>query len=170
MIDSTGEMIVNNDTLRYYTGYHIDFNSDFIIVPERFTVIEKLGAVNNYVIPNYACYTDNEVFQVQCYEDDNILYKVTPSSKCDYLFLNIQDKQKTYIKTYPNPAHTTWYIQNEMTGILELYSLSGKKVFSKQIQSGTEQINISQFAEGIYFYKISSENGEIMKSGKMVKQ
>ncbi|MEX2588982.1 MAG: T9SS type A sorting domain-containing protein [Chitinophagales bacterium] len=103
-----------------------------------------------------------------CYQDNMISYDYSFSNGCVYT--SISEFQKFKFKTYPNPVHTIWYIQSDCFGILELYSLSGMKILSKQIQTGTEQINVSQFAEGIYFYRISSENEEVMKSGKLVKQ
>ena len=63
------------------------------------------------------------------------------------------------IQVYPNPASTQLTIDagsnwNEVTA-LELYDLSGRKVWSELLNARTTLVNLSNFSEGIYILKLN---------------
>ena len=63
------------------------------------------------------------------------------------------------IQVYPNPASTQLTIDagsnwNEVTA-LELYDLSGRKVWSERLNARTTLVNLSNFSEGIYILKLN---------------
>jgi hypothetical protein len=63
------------------------------------------------------------------------------------------------IQVYPNPASTQLTIDagsnwNEVTAI-ELYDLSGRKVWSERLNARTTLVNLSNFSEGIYILKLN---------------
>jgi hypothetical protein len=77
---------------------------------------------------------------------------------------------------YPNPANeqlTIRYLLPESpnTSTLFLYDLSGKIVYQKELQklSGTSQIDIRHFPEGLYFYAIAG-TGTKSYTGKVAIQ
>ena len=56
---------------------------------------------------------------------------------------------------YPNPVKDNIYF-NTTSGILSIYDISGKQVFSQQFTSG--QTDLSFLKQGIYIIKIQSGN------------
>ena len=73
----------------------------------------------------------------------------------------------TNIKVYPNPA--TYYLQIEINNTavsdntsFTLFNMLGKKVYSTQINSNQQQIDVSQLARGNYSYIIGEFQGKII--------
>lgn len=73
--------------------------------------------------------------------------------------LKDQNNEADALVYYPNPAAGMVTIENlPSSGTLELVNETGQVVFRTSIQKGTEMIDVSSFASGIYFLKVSSEN------------
>jgi hypothetical protein len=68
---------------------------------------------------------------------------------------------------YPNPATNTLTINGlSTTATAEIYDLSGKLLLTKQLS--VNQIDISTLAKGLYFIKLNTEEGSVVK--KFVKE
>jgi hypothetical protein len=68
-------------------------------------------------------------------------------------------------KVYPNPCSETIWVQYNLSGnesvYCDIYSISGKKVFQKEIRTMSEnelEIDISHLSPGIYFIQLQSKN------------
>ncbi len=73
-----------------------------------------------------------------------------------------------YVKVYPNPATdliTVFTGMNEVTNF-ELFDLTGKMVMSRTVGT-TTRINIDGLDKGIYLYRLSTDDGDLLKSGKL---
>ncbi len=71
------------------------------------------------------------------------------------------------LQIYPNPASNTIYIKGiSTTGKAEIFNISGKLLLSKQLT--TNQIDISPLAKGLYFIKLSTADGSVVR--KFVKE
>jgi hypothetical protein len=46
----------------------------------------------------------------------------------------------------------------------------GEKIYSSKLHPTTTQIDLSTNADGIYLYRVLTENGDLISSGKMVIQ
>ena len=76
------------------------------------------------------------------------------------------------IKVYPNPARITFMVQlpeAEMTGKLQLFDVSGRKVLEQQLKSTLTEIGVASLANSVYFYCVHGENG-LLDRGKIVIQ
>lgn len=67
------------------------------------------------------------------------------------------------IRIYPNPAQHSLQIQNlantEVAGTIELMDQLGRAVLSKTYQNTNQvELDVSTFATGIYFLKVSNAN------------
>lgn len=94
VVDSAGKVIINSDTLRFYVARHIDFNDNFLY-PETVTIVERLGAINNFFVPYFTCYTDGDEYPLRCYHDDNFTsYQTEPITACDYIYTGLQEIEK----------------------------------------------------------------------------
>jgi hypothetical protein len=68
---------------------------------------------------------------------------------------------------YPNPVTNTLYIDGlTIIDKAEVYDLNGKLLLPKQLN--TKQIDISPLAKGIYFIKLTTEEGSVVR--KFVKE
>jgi type IX secretion system substrate protein/uncharacterized protein DUF6851 len=76
-------------------------------------------------------------------------------------------------KIYPIPFNNKLTIKTTYSGLLdvELYSLVGKLVFSKQltVNSSSVTINVPSLATGFYFAKVLNENNELVLIKKIIK-
>ena len=84
-----------------------------------------------------------------CYTNDQFYY--------ESFNVGIKDVKETQIKLYPNPVNDYLNISSsEAIKKIELYDLSSKTIFSKQIFGFTNSIdqNMNELSKGIYFMKI----------------
>ncbi len=69
-------------------------------------------------------------------------------------FVSVSEVQKTAtLEFYPNPAQESIFIDSENSEVIEIIDAQGARVLSQKLNTGRNQINISQLAAGIYFVK-----------------
>ena len=72
---------------------------------------------------------------------------------------------------YPNPGTGTLKIKTALTGNnlrLHLNDVSGREILVQTVYNG-KTVNVSGLKAGIYFYRLTAENGTVLKTGKWVK-
>jgi uncharacterized repeat protein (TIGR03803 family) len=79
------------------------------------------------------------------------------------------------IKVYPNPSNGVFTLQSSVVSrqlIVEVYNILGEKVYSDSYQpiANGYQLSLSSQPNGIYLYRIISENGNLVGEGKLVIQ
>jgi len=81
------------------------------------------------------------------------------------------------VKAYPNPSDGIFQLEItnyklESNNVVEVYNLLGEKVYSHhQITNASNcQIDLSTQPNGIYFYRITTQSGELIGEGKMIIQ
>lgn len=69
------------------------------------------------------------------------------------------------IKLYPNPTNGIVLIKNSqlINGSVKVYDLNGRSLLSKDVNNSTEEIDISNFSNGVYLFKVKVENKEFIK-------
>jgi len=78
------------------------------------------------------------------------------------------------ISVYPNPSNGLFTFQSSVeshkSSVLEVYNMLGEKVYSKQLTTDNSQftIDLSNNTSGIYLYRISSEDGTLNATGKLI--
>jgi hypothetical protein len=81
--------------------------------------------------------------------------------------------QAKIVKCYPNPAIS--FVNFELTNnnlisknyTLEVYSFTGKKMYSTTISSEKITLTLSNdFYRGIYVYQVRNKSGKILETGK----
>ena len=72
-----------------------------------------------------------------------------------------------YVSLYPNPVKDNkLYIETSNRLIVKdisLYDLSGKKVYSKELNPTETFLSLDKLAKGIYMVKLTSDSGSLMK-------
>ena len=80
-----------------------------------------------------------------------------------------EEKLAAQFSFYPNPATETLTVEiplNENIELLEITNELGQVVYSNQITSNKEIVNLSQFASGIYF--INLRNSDAILTRKLI--
>lgn len=119
----------------------------------------------NYV--NWGCFGDGLI----CFTDNS----TTTFGNCEYqsCALPVEETQNNYGSVYPNPSNDRLKIalnKNYIHLHMELFTLPGKKIFSKDIfdESHDIEINTSAFTNG--FYLLSLKEGDSEKIFKVIIQ
>jgi hypothetical protein len=74
---------------------------------------------------------------------------------------------------YPNPNNGRFFINIKsynIGSVLEIYSMQGEKIMDSKINSVVEPVDMEQEPSGIYLYRIVSETGNLVNSGKFILQ
>ena len=82
-----------------------------------------------------------------------------------------ENKAEETFALYPNPATSTLSIKTALTGKnlqLHINDVSGREILSQAVYNG-KTVNVSGLKPGIYFYRLTSKNGTVIKTGKWVK-
>ncbi len=73
---------------------------------------------------------------------------------------------KNQIKIYPNPTNSILIIESSVDiNYIKIYDLLGRLVYESKFK---QEIDISNFDEGIYLLKLYSKEGEILKTEKII--
>jgi hypothetical protein len=67
-------------------------------------------------------------------------------------------EQFSNVNVYPNPAYNTLFISDAQNSTITVFDLYGKLVYSKEIMSNLEQINITELSSGMYIIRLINEN------------
>ena len=79
-------------------------------------------------------------------------------------------KQQKTAKVYPNPFNGKLNIETSLKDLkFDLFSLTGNKLFTNEIQAGKTTVDTKNLSNGFYFYIISDDN-RIIQSGKLIKK
>ena len=87
--------------------------------------------------------------------------------KCSWVSMNITSigeiNSEDYVNIYPNPARNILNITSER----EIRSVSmvnhlGQFIFTGQVEGNTFQLNISAQANGVYFLRIETSDGNLI--------
>lgn len=75
------------------------------------------------------------------------------------------------VKVFPNPANdfVTFQIDGLENGNVVISSITGQEVVNTSL-NGVTKVDVSALNNGVYIYKISNSNGELVKTSKLVIQ
>jgi len=105
----------------------------------------------------------------------NILTQGFQQSK--YTIVNISeiDDSDYQITVYPNPSNdliNIEYKKEHIDIIIELFDVQGRKLVSKEMRKNEtkKQINLNSFSIANYFLRISTKDGKLLKTFKIIKR
>ncbi len=107
---------------------------------------------------------DNVGQLLECYQNDSI-----PGGGSFTGVNETLNFKEANIKIYPNPAHTTLYIQTDLNNLktYRIYSLHGQLLEESKFE---KQVSIQHLPPGFYFLQLMGENGKMELTRKFVKQ
>jgi hypothetical protein len=73
------------------------------------------------------------------------------------------------VQVYPNPASTA--VNFSITGMyntatLSVFDITGQKISSSEVHDGVNTVSTQALSNGIYFYQLYTNNGNLIKTGK----
>ena len=106
--------------------------------------------------------------------------KVSSGDSCYYYYhtvlgVNNIASNKSNISVYPNPSNGVFTMQVKSqelrTNSVEVYNVLGEKVYSQlNIQNQTFNIDLPSQPNGVYFYRVIANSGELIGEGRLVIQ
>ena len=148
--------------------------------PSTYTYYEKIGYSHKYFIlqiSNWAS-TGEEITSLRCYHDNDINYTgawwQSLNLPCDYSGYSGTNVVKSMEPSfYPNPIKDEIFIDFHSIGnpescIASIFYISGKLVFSKQVEITDCKIDISTLSSGVYFLTLNNGTINLLNS-KIVK-
>ncbi len=78
---------------------------------------------------------------------------------------SISTNENNFIKIFPNPSSDFFTISFDASFSnqkLDIYSISGQKMYSKILSSNLESIDITNFSKGIYFIKVGLHSEKLI--------
>lgn len=105
---------------------------------------------------------------------NNVGYAIGDSGtilKINTLSIN-KNNFNNYINIFPNPSNGLFTLEFNTTTLLkneiEIYNINSQKIYSASTNGNTYNIDITDYAKGLYFVIITNENGK--KTGKVMVQ
>ncbi|MAB58309.1 MAG: lipase [Aequorivita sp.] len=87
--------------------------------------------------------------------------KVLSSFECE-LVLGVAENTVD-ISLYPNPTQDFVYINVSKVTYYEVYSALGQRLLSGKLTQGEKQIDFSNFAQGLYYVRVSNETMKVIR-------
>jgi hypothetical protein len=82
---------------------------------------------------------------------------------------SLEEEVAVDIMVYPNPADETLNVKTEKAYLMHLMDITGRAVLSVQLYPGINSFNISKLPAGLYFLKLTDENGVVSTVKVLVK-
>ena len=167
-VDSTGTMVVNDRTLRYYYFDIPDSICGGSYLSYSDKVVEDIGLLSNNLIPAWSCFTDRYYYQFQCYYNDSMFYSINDTAhSCDYMFTGIENIYRGFkISISPNPLSDYLFVDiDEVSGTLNgsVFDITGANVARFEITSPHTQIPVNNLPSGMYFVQIKGGDNAVIK-------
>lgn len=66
------------------------------------------------------------------------------------------------VRLYPNPAGEQLSLETSLNGdfTVELYNLNGQTLFTETLNGNAHTLDLTSFAEGIYYLRMTDKNGQ----------
>ena len=93
-----------------------------------------------------------------CSYDEELILAVSQGTTTSTGELN-----QVALKVYPNPVSEYLYVQTDIDMNMALYSARGKRIHVQQIQSGNNELDVSNLEGGLYFLNLSTETETVTK-------
>lgn len=180
-----------SDSCFYFVGTtgldstDINFNPDFeknyinvFCIDFELNVLwrKKFGGDKNFGIHSLCVTSDNGCAVVSAHSSESNYWRtklsVTKLTKQGNIVSSEPNNKKNKLKIFPNPGNEVLNIELEEfsnTTYMTLYTITGKQIFSKKIDSFKSKLNVGALENGVYIYKVTNEN-DLINTGTWIKQ
>jgi NAD kinase len=146
------------------TSYTIERSSDGIHFAAIGTVASNNNSSSSYNFTDDSPLAGKNYYQLRVIENGR-------ESLSNIILITTSNKAEIIV--YPNPVTSEgvlYITTNSKGGKFILESMSGQLLLQSNLQSGSNAINLSSLAKGIYIYKVHFTDSRINKTGKLVVQ
>jgi len=175
---------VGGDSALIQIGF-TNFVGDPLIVNEKRIIKKETSTWTKLPIPIPEQYRDQPFDEIQLIFSASAGVNFDKMKQCKgvygstlwiddvYLNYDLGIKQNLFstlkANAFPNPATEVlnFELNEEFTGVIWVYDLSGRKIMESNISGTQSQLNISSLSSGNYIYKLMNEN-TIFAQGKFV--
>jgi len=77
--------------------------------------------------------------------------------------LNVSDLNASEVRIYPNPSTGLVNISSKADNNIEVFDMTGRRIYTTQAQSGTSTLDMTPYGKGIFVVKISDGKNIITK-------
>lgn len=151
-VDTVGLLTTDTMPLRFYT-FHLTDSCNMGWYRGG-TIVERLGILDNNIIPEWFCATDGTGYGFCSYKDDSFaLYK--PYAHCDELPTGIHDAEPNeVINIHPNPASDLVLIDYPYSteATLTVTAADGRIALAEKY---TKTMSVASLPTGIYIVTVS---------------
>tara|TARA_B100001287_G_C22679718_1_gene529660 strand:- start:24 stop:3104 length:3081 start_codon:yes stop_codon:yes gene_type:complete len=84
---------------------------------------------------------------------------------------SLDENYANYVSVYPNPTNSivNFYVTHPNVRSIVIMDIVGKEVLNSNIDSELTQINIREFSNGTYFYRLRGADGRTLMADKLFK-
>lgn len=156
-----------------YVAIHCVSSNQFMFCVDDISITGR--AINGYT---YNVYRNDELiaenviggnFTDENVPDGNYCYTVTAKCPhnyeslpteytCTAVSVNSYEDRNSHLNIFPNPVSQTLTIEGNDITQIDFYNIAGQLINSMPISNSHATINVSNFAEGIYFIKAIANN------------
>ncbi|BCY27615.1 LamG-like jellyroll fold domain-containing protein [Flavobacterium okayamense] len=95
---------------------------------------------------------------------------VTTGNNCATLSNNdFAINDDNILTVYPNPSNGVFSITSQQESLVTVYDMIGKKVLSTKVSIGSSNLDLSNYANGIYLLTVTNQSGGL-KTFKLIKR
>jgi hypothetical protein len=159
----TGTTLLNNVPLRWLAvDYH--FLAEEVEYVEPDTILERLGPKGFFMLPHEWCnqaVSPGVISDLYCYSDAVIDYMDPGIVDCD-LGMGIAHIERSRLEVYPNPGsdQITFNWPGHLQYMLIIHDALGRAVHIEPRSQGTQPVDVSGFASGMYTAQAIAASGE----------
>jgi hypothetical protein len=151
------------------------------------TLVDESSYQFNHNIPitdtmNVTAVLTNDSAGIACLIEDQLYWKVTEvipgvfTGRWEFLHGNvgvdvtnttsIDDIEPATASVYPNPSNDIVNVSSDKGQLLkiELYSMTGRLLFEKDLNSKTYALNIGDYPSGAYLLRVFNQNNDIVNT------
>lgn len=165
----------------YPKGIHFKFSAEgdsIWIRGDSITMSDKLKIISTEIHPNGSIFSVGD-YRAPYGKYGGVIMKITPDGCVDTLncfpldVSGVDREELEELLIYPNPAHN--FIQFNLPlgfskGSIEIIDLLGRVFVRQNIVEEQQKVDIKGLPVGIYMYRIFGKNGEIINTGKILKE
>lgn len=161
--------ISNIDTM-YFNGKPVKiFRLDFCNYQGDYVIEGVFGGEFDPIF--YSCFEIR--YRMTCYSNNGIVYWVSGIGEAnfgDYYFqqngngecflenVGIPAEETTRFKVYPNPSTDQLSIETGQKTKIQIKNMYGQIVYTAELMTGVNEIDVSSFSRGLYYVKGASNN------------
>ena len=175
----------------YHSGHYLTHPQEenaitWTVTDNQGTIIAQETLINeslfnfNHDIPttetmNISALLINEVAGVACFVED-VLFWDTTNNRWEFLNGNVpilgdNDLIASTVSLYPNPSNELINISfgKDRLSMIELFDITGKLLFKKELNANTYALNIANYPSGTYLVKVYNQNNAFLNK-KIIKK